>query len=69
VNHAVRGSLAGCAVESRLPQRSLIVAGFADSMINVFNKPNYVGYLQKGGFINDWYQEGRISQLGLHVTF
>lgn len=38
------------------------------SVINLLNKPNYVAYAEQGGFINDWNQEGRITQLGLHIT-
>lgn len=38
------------------------------SVINLLNRPNYVSYAEKGGFINEYYQEGRITQLGLHIT-
>jgi TonB-dependent receptor len=37
------------------------------SVINLMNKPNFVGYAENTGLINDYYQEGRIVQLGLHV--
>lgn len=39
------------------------------SVINLLNKPNYIGYAKVGGYINDYYQEGRISQLSLHMKF
>lgn len=38
------------------------------SVINLLNKADYIDYMKVGGYINDWNQEGRIVQLGVHVT-
>lgn len=39
------------------------------SVTNLLNKAGNIQYAQIGGYINQWYQEGRIAQLGIHVKF